>query len=239
MRTLLDLSYRDPGLNLALDEVILEAVARGETPPTLRLWRNPRCVVVGRGQRVEDEVDLAACQDLRIPVLQRASGGGTVYHHPGNLNFSLFLPLVSPWTSVRESRNTVSRLLAQAIQERLGVKADERDGSVFVCGAKVSGSAQLRRRALLHHGTLLFAPDGVKMEDILLAHRAGYRPRGVPSRPSVVSDLSSLTWHEVTIEGVICTVLDAFRPLGGACRGAIYLREWALADARLCAAAGG
>jgi len=93
VRVLLDLGFRDPRENLALEEAILRAVGEGEQPPTLRIWRNPRCVVIGRGQRPEEEADLAACERLRIPVLKRPSGGGAVYHHPGNLNFSLFLPL--------------------------------------------------------------------------------------------------------------------------------------------------
>lgn len=230
MRTLLDLSFRDPLLNLALDEAILGAVARGESPPTLRVWRNPRCVIVGRGQRIEDEADLAACRRLRIPVLGRASGGGTVYHHPGNLNFSLFLPLVRPWASVRESSDRISGLLAGAIEKRLEVEADTRDGAVFVRKAKVSGSAQLRRRALLHHGTILFARDTIAMEEVLLAHHPGYSPQGTPSRPAVVGDLTSLTERVVTIEDAIRTVLDAFRPLGYAGWDTISLREWALAD---------
>ncbi len=233
MRVLLDLGYRDPALNLALDEAILGEVAVGRVEPTLRVWRNARCVVVGRGQRVEDEVDLGACRRLGIPVLGRASGGGTVYHHPGNLNFSLFLPLVPPWTGVRESQDLLSGLLAQAIQERFDTTSEGRDGAVFVGGRKVSGSAQLRRRALLHHGTLLFSPDAIPMEGVLLAHRLGYSPTGVPSRPAAVGDLSSLTGREVTIEDAVRTTLNAFRPLGCARGDAISLREWALADARV------
>ncbi len=231
MRILLDLSYRAPALNLALDEAILHEVARGVVPPTLRVWRNPRCVVVGRGQRIEDEADLAACERLRIPVLQRASGGGTVYHHPGNLNFSLFLPFSGPWTSVRGSQGRITGLLAQALRRRFGIEAEAREGAVLAGGVKVSGSAQLRRRALLHHGTLLFAADGIAMETVLLALRPGYRPRGVPSQPAVVGDLSSLTGREVTIEAGIHTILSAFRSLGCAREEAITLREWALADA--------
>lgn len=230
MRVLLDLAYRDPWLNLALDEAILREVARGGVPPTLRVWRNPRCVVVGRGQRIEDEVDLGACSRLRIPALQRPSGGGAVYHHPGNLNFSLFLPLVGPWTSVRLSQDRMTALLSQALEERWGLPAEAREGAVFVRGLKVSGSAQLRRRALLHHGTLLLFPDGmIAMEEVLLALRPGYDPRGVPSRPAPVGDLSSLSGRSVTIEDGVHTVLDAFRPLGQPAAEGISLREWALA----------
>lgn len=231
MRVLLDLAYRDPWLNLALDEAILGGVAQGVVPPTLRVWRNGRCVVVGRGQRVEDEVDLGKCTQLRIPALQRPSGGGAVYHHPGNLNFSLYLPLAGPWTSVRASQDRITGLLARAVARRWGLPAEAREGAVFVRGLKVSGSAQLRRRALLHHGTLLCWRDEVPMEDLLLAHRPGYTPRGVPSRPAAVGDLASLVARKVTIEEGIRTILDAFRPLGGAELGAISLQEWALADA--------
>ncbi|HEU68748.1 MAG TPA: lipoate--protein ligase family protein [Candidatus Acetothermia bacterium] len=229
MRALLDLACRDPRLNLALDEVILCEVARGAVPPTLRVWRNGRCVVVGRGQRVEDEVDLEACCRLEIPALQRRSGGGAVYHHPGNLNFSLFLPLVGPWTSVRQSLDRITGLLAQALGGRWGLPAEAWEGAVFVRGLKVSGSAQLRRRALLHHGTLLLSPDGIAMEEVLLALRPGYSPRGVPSRSAPVGDLSSLTGRHVTVDDGIRTVLDAFRPLGRLAPEELSPREWALA----------
>ncbi len=231
MRVLLDIEFRDPALNLALDEAILGEVARGDAPPTLRVWRNPRCVVVGRGQRIEDEADLAASQRLGIPVLQRASGGGTVYHHRGNLNFSLFLPLTGIWASVRGSQDRLTGLLASALRERFGIGAEARAGAVFAQGCKLSGSAQLRRRALLHHGTLLLAPDGISMEAVLLALRPGYRPRGVPSWPTPVGDLSSLTSRDVTVEEGTRTVIEAFRPLGLPGADEISLREWAVADA--------
>lgn len=231
MRVLLDLAYRDPLLNLALDEAILREVAQGAVPPTLRVWRNGRCVIVGRGQRVEDEVDVEVCSQLRIPALKRPSGGGAVYHHPGNLNFSLYLPLVGPWTSVQESRDRITGLLAGAVARRWGLPAVAEGGAVFIRGLKVSGSAQLRRRALLHHGTLLCWRDEVPMGNLLLAHRPGYAPRGVPSRPAAVGDLTSLVARKVTIEEGIHTVLDTFQPLGGTELGAISLQEWALADA--------
>ncbi|HAZ30893.1 TPA: hypothetical protein DCY65_04920 [Candidatus Acetothermia bacterium] len=232
MRVLLDLAVRDPGLNLALDEVILEDLAWGDGPPTLRVWWNPRCVVVGRGQRIEDEADLAACERLRIPVLQRASGGGAVYHHSGNLNFSLFLPLTGPWTSVRGSQDRITGLLASALRERFGIETGALEGAVFARGRKVSGSAQLRRRALLHHGTLLLSSDVIPMEAVLLALCPGYRPRGVPSRPAPVGDLSALIGREVTVEDGIRAILDAFRPLGVPAADEITLREWAIAETR-------
>lgn len=229
MRVLLDLGFRDPRKNLALEEAILRAVGEGGQPPTLRIWRNPRCVVIGRGQRLEEEADLAACERLRIPVLKRPSGGGAVYHHPGNLNFSLFLPLSGPWSSVRASQERLSGLLARELGRRWGLPAETKDGGVYVRGLKVSGSAQLRRRALLHHGTLLLWRDHVPLEEVLLALRPGYAPSGVPSRPAPVGDLSSLVGEVVDLEDGVRTVLSAFRHLGRLSPERLSLREWALA----------
>jgi lipoate-protein ligase A len=187
-------------------------------------------VIVGRGQRIEDEADLAASRELGVPILQRASGGGTVYHHPGNLNFSLYLPLVGIWTSVQRSQDRITGLLAAELRRELEVEVEARDGAVFARGVKVSGSAQLRRRALLHHGTLLLSPDGIAMETVLLALRPGYSPRGVPSRPAVTSDLSSLTGREVTVEDGIKLIRSAFRPLGDEGQDAIAVQGPARAE---------
>ncbi len=65
--------------NLALEEALVRAVP---PRPLLRIWQNGACVVIGRGQRVSREVNVAACAASGVPVLRRASGGGTVYHDP-------------------------------------------------------------------------------------------------------------------------------------------------------------
>lgn len=230
MRVLLDLAFRDPALNLALEEAILDGVRRELVPPTLRIWRNPRCVVVGRGQKPEEEVDLDLARRWRIRVVVRPSGGGTVYHHPGNLLFSLFLPLTGKWRSVQASQAELTGLLAEALRRKLGLSVEARDGGLFVGGWKISGSAQLRRGALLHHGTLLLAPDVIPMERVLRALQPGYAPTGVPSRPAPVTDLSTLLGRDVPLEEGVRLILEAFRPLGALRLSSFSLREWALAD---------
>ncbi len=231
MRVLIDPAFLSPAQQLALEQAVLSLVAEGDVPPSLRLWRNGRCVVVGRSQRVEDEVDLPLCGALDVPVLRRASGGGAVYHHPGNLNFSLYLPLTGRWTSVRGSQAELSGLLAEALQRRLGVVTEARAGAVFMDGFKVSGSAQLRRRALLHHGTLLLWSDRLDMARLLRAMQPGYRPRAVPSHPAPTADLSGLTGRPVTLHEGLGLVLSAYRSLGVLRVQPLTLREWARADA--------
>ncbi len=64
----------DPAADLALEEALVRAVP---PCPLLRIWQNGTCVVIGRGQRVSREVNVAACAASGVPVLRRASGGGT------------------------------------------------------------------------------------------------------------------------------------------------------------------
>jgi len=68
---LLDLTLPTPAENVALDEALLDAAEAGEiNDEVLRLWESPTvAVVVGRSSRVEEEVNLVACQEAGIPIL--------------------------------------------------------------------------------------------------------------------------------------------------------------------------
>ena len=92
-RLLPDDGQRDPRINLAREEAVARraAVDPAAPAPVLRLWRNAPAVVIGRFQLGAAEVDLAAAASLGAPVLRRFTGGGTVWHDPGNLNVSVVL----------------------------------------------------------------------------------------------------------------------------------------------------
>ena len=82
-----DVPSVDPAVQLALEEALVRAVPPA---PMLRIWQNETSVVLGRGQRLEREVNVAACAAAGgVPVLRRASGGGTVFHDLGNLNITI------------------------------------------------------------------------------------------------------------------------------------------------------
>ena len=60
----------------------------------LRFWELPTlAVVLGSGGSVAIDVNVAACDADGVPILRRASGGGTVLLGPGCLCFSLVLEL--------------------------------------------------------------------------------------------------------------------------------------------------
>jgi lipoate---protein ligase len=176
----------DPYANLALEEAFLAGPLPAEG--LLLLYVDGPCAVLGRNQNPWIEVRAGA----GLPVIRRVSGGGTVYHDEGNLNWSIVAP--------REAHDRCAELalLVSALAE-LGVEAaaDER-GAIRIAGTgaragdKVSGSARrLLRDRVLHHGTLLVAADLERMASSLggIEAEASASPASVPSR---VVNLSSI-----------------------------------------------
>jgi lipoate---protein ligase len=159
---LLDLTLPDAADNLALDEALLVAAEAGTGGAVLRLWELSACaVVVGSGGSVNIDVSAAACEADGVPVLRRASGGGTVVLGPGCLCFSVVLnydaaPLL---TDIRASNAYVLGRVLNALRPVLSAGV-EGTSDLATGGAKFSGNAQQRKRThFLHHGTLLCGFD--------------------------------------------------------------------------------
>lgn len=172
----------DPALNLARDA----AYWREGAGNLARVWRNHRCVVLGRFLKPEEEVYLDRAEEMGVPVLKRASGGGAVYQDLGNINYSLYLHLEDIGArGVAESLRALSFPVTRLL-DSLGVAWEWMPpNNVYVEGRKISGSAQARRRGrLLHHGTLLVSCD-------LDAMRALLKPGG-RSRMAPVINLAEL-----------------------------------------------
>lgn len=172
---LLHTGSRDPFYNLAFEELAFSTLG---DEPALLIWCNDPAAVVGSYQNICRELSVPALRRLGIPVLRRISGGGTVYHDAGNLNYSLLLPGVAG----RDYRSCMEPVIAALNQ--LGVPACfDRVCDIAVDGKKISGSAQRSAGGrLLHHGTLLFSSDLTLLEQ--LTHE-GKNPavdsRGTPS----------------------------------------------------------
>src|SRR5712692_8363165 len=153
----LDLTLPDPAANLALDEGLLLDAEAGAGGEVLRVWEWPAPVVVlGSGCKLADDVNEAACLADGVPILRRSSGGGTVLWGRGSLLFSLVLAYerAPELTQIGSSY----RLILGRVAAALGLDGVRQEGvsDLVLCGRKVSGNAQQRKRAfLLHHGTLL------------------------------------------------------------------------------------
>jgi lipoate-protein ligase A len=160
---LLDLTLPDPADNLALDEALLLAAEDGTAGEGVRLWENPtHAVVVGSGGSVTIDVNEAACAADGVPVLRRASGGGTVVLGPGCLCFTVVLRYdrAPGLDTIAGSARYVLEWVTRALRPAVPDVALAGISDLTAGGRKFSGSAQQRKRAhFLHHGTLLCGFD--------------------------------------------------------------------------------
>src|SRR5438128_7609979 len=165
--------------NMAVDEVLLDGVAAGSAPPTLRFYAwSPACLSLGYFQPVS-VVNLEGCRGLGVDVVRRPTGGRAILHDR-ELTYSVALPasVLGHDAGILPSYRRLS-LALQAGLARLGIEvslapeseAPSRAGQGPVCfdrpsaheillrGRKVVGSAQVRRAgALLQHGSIVIEP---------------------------------------------------------------------------------
>lgn len=208
----MDLSHGAPERNLALDEVLLDSAETGRAGDTLRFWESAApFVVLGTAQQIAAEVQEAHCREDGVPIMRRCSAGGCVLQGPGCLNYTLALTF-ERFPGVRTLHGSYAYILGR-IAEQLharGVPADLAGISdLAVDGRKVSGNAQRRRRrAILHHGTLLYRPDHAGMERYL--REPGDRPayRGERAHTAFVAGIP------LSRETLCAAVRDAFGVAG-------------------------
>ncbi|MFV2014082.1 MAG: biotin/lipoate A/B protein ligase family protein, partial [Candidatus Heimdallarchaeota archaeon] len=82
---------QDVFLNLAIEHALVQNSAKLTNDPIIRIWKNHKSVIMGRGQYIKKEVNQEFCIKHEIDIARRISGGGTVYHDLGNINISFFL----------------------------------------------------------------------------------------------------------------------------------------------------
>jgi len=129
----------------------------------LRLWRNTPCVVIGRSQKEELEVNLEYTREKNIPILRRFTGGGTVYHDEGNLNitFCKSKNLILGSNYFAKEAAFVTGIITKAIRRYVEepIQIDSRN-SIFIGGRKVSGSGvAISKSNFFWHATLLINSD--------------------------------------------------------------------------------
>ncbi len=176
----------DPAGSAALEEFCVRHL-----PADLDLliaYVNAPAVVVGRHQAPPAEADLSYLARKQIRLVRRLSGGGAVFHDPGNLNFAF----VSAYRRDRFLR--YDRFLAPVIEALQEIGAPVRfqePNAIALSGRKVSGNAQFTDlRRMLTHGTLLFSADLDVLKKALTPRAEMVESRGVASAPSPVTNLN-------------------------------------------------
>lgn len=174
--------YRDPPENLALEEYLL----RETKGAFLFFWFSPPSVVIGKNQVVWREVDAYEAWSRKIPVYRRISGGGTVYHDPGNLNFSFIDHGPGQVDFQRFLQPMANALNAMGIPSVRKGKSD-----LYLGGKKISGNAQYCPKGrVLHHGTLLVNSDLEVLNRLLSPSTEFVQSRGISSNRAKVTNLT-------------------------------------------------
>lgn len=142
----------NPFFNLALEEWAVKNFD-ASSEDLMILYINKPSVVLGRNQNIFEEVNLKYCRENLIEVCRRVSGGGTVFHDYGNLNWTIVSKMDN--SKVNSYYYFASHLIEFLKTKNLKAYLNKRNG-IEVNGLKISGQAQFtNRKNILSHGTLL------------------------------------------------------------------------------------
>lgn len=186
--------HTDPFFNLASEEVLLKQ----REEDYFLLYRNLPSIVVGKHQNAMAEINLGYVNENDIIVARRISGGGTVFHDLGNVNFAFI-------TSGKEGELVDYRKFTRPIIEalgKLGLKVTLGERNELLLGRqKISGTAShVYKNRVLHHGTLLFSSH---MEDLIMALKVRQGRFADRAVKSVRSEVTNIVEHLVEKMDVI------------------------------------
>ncbi|MBN2094588.1 MAG: lipoate--protein ligase family protein [Candidatus Aenigmarchaeota archaeon] len=205
----------DSFLKMAKEEAILNSVASGKSPPTLRFysWKSP-AVSIGYFQCAQKELFLDRCRKDGLEIFRRLTGGGAVYKCPfGEMNYSFIAPENHPLIpkDIPQSYALICGAVMKGL-ENLGLSPTFKPvNDILINGKKVSGNAQTRvNSCLLQHGTILIDFCGDKMAPYLRIDPEKMRQRGADSVADLVTCLNSCSGRQVLQEDVAKEVTRGF-----------------------------
>jgi lipoate-protein ligase A len=180
----LNLTSGDPFFNLAAEEYLLKS---GKENYFITCINDPS-VIIGKHQIAHAEVNVTFVSKKGIPVIRRISGGGTVYHDSGNLNFAFINESKSGHqVDFKKHTEPVINFLKQL---NVNAKFDGKN-QINADGVKISGNAgHIYRSRVLHHGTLLFKASLENMHEVLKQNPAKYHSRAIQSNRTSVTNLA-------------------------------------------------
>ena len=184
----------DPYFNLAAEEYFL----KNYQEDFFMLWRSQPSVVVGKHQNALAEINHEFVQENKIPVARRLSGGGTVFHDPGNVNFTFIRNVAN----ISEVNFKVFTIPVVAALKKLGVDAYTTGrNDLLIDGKKISGNAEhVHRNRVLHHGTLLFDSHLEALKGALKVDLSKFEDKAVQSNRSEVTNIANYLPNPISAE---------------------------------------
>jgi lipoate---protein ligase len=200
----INLESNDPFFNLAIEEFLL----KNSKEEYLILYVNSPSVIIGKHQTGHREVNTRYVTENKIPVIRRISGGGTVYHDHGNLNFSFIRQCETgkQVDFVKYTKPVIDFLKYMDIDAKFEGKND-----LKIDGLKISGNAEhVHRNRVLHHGTLLYDTSLDSLRNSIRKDISHYSSRAVASNPSHVVNLNEKLSCFNDIAELRCEMINFF-----------------------------
>jgi len=178
-----------PIFNLAAEEFLFAE----RQDDFLFLYVNEPSVIIGCNQAIRNEVNLDFCKENEILVVRRMSGGGTVFHDKGNLNFCFI-------SNKSDGKSALNDDFLQPIVEVLvdlgvPVTVGKRKDLWLQSEYKITGTAShVAKNRELHHGTLLYDTNLEMLEKSLSPNQKDENIKAIASVRSTVKNLRA--WFE-------------------------------------------
>lgn len=184
----------NPAFNLATEEFLL----RNKSEDCFYLYINNPSIIVGKFQNSLAEINVEYVKENNIDVIRRLSGGGAVFHDPGNLNFTFIM-------KEKQDRSVDFRKYTQPILDvlkSLDVEAQfEGRNDLTIKGKKISGNAKYYfNDKVLQHGTLLFDSTLPNLSQALKLNPLKYKDKAVKSISSRVTNISEHLNEDISLE---------------------------------------
>ncbi|MDC0535321.1 lipoate--protein ligase [Francisellaceae bacterium] len=201
----------DPYINLGIENWIFKNLVDNE--PILFLWQSSPAIIIGRAQNPWLECNLSETTKDNIPIVRRQSGGGTVFHDLGNINFTFLMP-----NQLYDKKKHL-QVIVKAL-ESLDIKAEINDRNDIITNVnnypfKLSGSAYREtKHTSFHHGTLLIASDLNSLEKYL-HHKIdkNINAKGVSSVRSKVTSIEKIKQDSASVTKIYNAIEASFKDI--------------------------
>jgi len=161
-------------LNLKFENnLFIQKIKKKSKHISLLFYENKDSIIVGKSLDIEKEIYIHKKNPI---VLRRNSGGGTVVHFTGNLNYSIMIPLEKypELLSIQDSYQIILKVIRHALKPNIQLyQKGISDLCIFENNIykKISGNAQIRKKHyLLHHGTIIYDTKNINKINYFLRH---------------------------------------------------------------------
>ncbi|WP_278554277.1 lipoate--protein ligase family protein [Parvimonas micra] len=178
----------DVYFNLAMEEYFFEKFKKDEV---FMLWINEPSVVIGKHQNLIEELNMKYCFENNIKIARRLSGGGTVVHDFGNLNYTYITNTTGDTAlDFKEFLKPMyNALLNLNIDAHISPRNDFRVEEKKVCGH----SQFMRKKRVLHHGCILFDSNLDNLRNALNVNNKKVISKSAKSVKSSVANLKEIS----------------------------------------------